>query len=216
MPTYRSSWLKTHYRAQFFAGILTHDPGMYPRRVLLDDARRAGVPILPLDIHRSEPEYVAEETGEGTANGAIGIRIGLQDVHGISAADIRSILEARAAHAFHDVGDVLRRTTVPRPVVEALAHAGAFDALPGGRRGHLYEAITVEAPREGDQLDARRRVGVPPRVPGLQRRRGGPRRARRVRDGRDPAPRELLRTVAARPRRHPCVPTSGASDRGRG
>ena len=152
VPTYRSSWLKTHYRAQFFAGILTHDPGMYPRRVLLDDARRAGVPILPLDIHRSEPEYVAEETGDGTANGAIGIRIGLQDVHGISAADIRSILEARAARAFHDVGDVLRRTTVPRPVVEALAHAGAFDALPGGRRGHLYEAITVEAPREGDQL----------------------------------------------------------------
>jgi error-prone DNA polymerase len=152
VPTYRSSWLKTHYRAQFFAGILTHDPGMYPRRVLLDDARRAGVPILPLDIHRSEPEYVAEETGDGATKGAIGIRIGLQDVHGISAADIRSILEARAARGFHDVGDVLRRTTVSRPVIEALAHAGAFDALPGGRRGHLYDAITVEAPREGDQL----------------------------------------------------------------
>jgi len=148
VPTYRSSWLKTHYRAQFFAGILTHDPGMYPRRALLDDARRAGVSILPLDIHRSEPEYVAEETDEGV----VGIRIGLQDVHGISEADIRSILQARADHAFHDVGDVLRRTAVPRQVVEALAHAGAFDALPGRRRGHLYEAITVEATREGDQL----------------------------------------------------------------
>jgi len=148
VPTYRSSWLKTHFRAQFFAGILTHDPGMYPRRALLDDARRAGVPILPLDIHRSEPEYVAEETPDGT----VGIRIGLQDVHGISVADIRSILRARADHLFRDVGDVLRRTTVARPVVEALAHAGAFDALPGGRRGHLYEAITVEAAREGDQL----------------------------------------------------------------
>jgi error-prone DNA polymerase len=148
VPTYRSSWLKTHYRAQFLSGILTHDPGMYPRRLLLDDARRAGVPILPLDIHRSEPEYVTEET----ANGMLGIRIGLQDVHGISPGHIRSILAARAEHAFHDVGDFLRRTTVPRPVAEALAHAGAFDALPGGRRGHLYEAITVEAPREGDQL----------------------------------------------------------------
>jgi error-prone DNA polymerase len=148
VPTYRSSWLKTHFRAQFFAGILTHNPGMYPRRALLDDARRAGVPILPLDIHRSEPEYVAEETPDG----AVGIRIGLQDVHGISEADIRSILRARADHTFRDVGDVLRRTTVGRPVVEALAHAGAFDALPGGRRGHLYEAITVEAAREGDQL----------------------------------------------------------------
>ena len=126
---------------------------MYPRRVLLDDARRAGVPILPLDIHRSEPEYVAEETGEGTPTVPIGIRIGLQDVHGISAGR-HPVDPARRGrtHAFHDVGDVLRRTTVPRPVVEALAHAGAFDALPGGRRGHLYEAITVEAPREGDQL----------------------------------------------------------------
>jgi len=148
VPTYRSSWLKTHYRAQFLSGILTHDPGMYPRRLLLDDARRAGVPILPLDIHRSEPEYVTEETAEGV----LGIRIGLQDVHGISAADIRSILQARAERPFHDVGDLLRRTTVARPVAEALAHAGAFDGVDGDRRGHLYEAITAEAPREGDQL----------------------------------------------------------------
>ncbi len=148
VPTYRSAWLKTHYRAQFFAGILTHDPGMYPRRLLLDDARRAGVPILPLDIHRSEPDYVTEETDDGT----LGIRIGLQDVHGMSASDIRSILIARAERAFHDMGDFLRRTTVSRPVAEALAHAGAFDALPGGRRDHLYDAITVPAPREGDQM----------------------------------------------------------------
>jgi error-prone DNA polymerase len=103
---------------------------------------------LPLDIHRSEPDYVTEETPDGV----LGIRIALQDVHGISAADVRSILAARAERAFRDVGDLLRRTTVPRPVAEALAHAGAFDALPGGRRSHLYEAITVEAPREGDQL----------------------------------------------------------------
>jgi len=95
VPTYRSSWLKTHYRAQFLSGILTHDPGMYPRRLLLDDARRAGVPILPLDVHRSEPEYVTEETADGT----LGIRIGLQDVHGVSPADVRSILaEIGRAH----------------------------------------------------------------------------------------------------------------------
>jgi error-prone DNA polymerase len=51
------------------------------------------------------------------------------------------------------VEDFLRRTTVARPVVEALAHAGAFDALPASnRRGHLFTAITAEAAREGDQL----------------------------------------------------------------
>jgi error-prone DNA polymerase len=150
VPTYRSAWLKAHYPAHFLAGILTHDPGMYPRRALLDDARRHGVPILPLDVNRSEPEYTAEETPAGE----YGIRLALQDVHGISDAEVRSVLMARAERSFTDVEDFLRRTTVARPVVESLAHAGAFDALPQptNRRGHLFEAITTEAAREGDQL----------------------------------------------------------------
>ncbi len=61
-----------------------------------------------------------------------GIRLALQDVHGISDAEIRSILQARAERPFRDVGDFLRRTTVSRPVTEALAHAGAFDRLRAG------------------------------------------------------------------------------------
>ncbi|MGE5226775.1 MAG: DNA polymerase III subunit alpha [Planctomycetaceae bacterium] len=155
VPTYRSAWLKTHYRAHFLCGILTHDPGMYPRRLLLDDGRRAGIPILPLDVNRSEPDYVVEEVEAVGDVSGYGIRLALQDVHGISEAEIRSIMAARSERPFRDVGDFLRRTTVSRPVAEALAHAGAFDALAGtakNRRGHLYDAITVEAPREGDQL----------------------------------------------------------------
>jgi error-prone DNA polymerase len=163
VPTYRSAWLKAHYPAHFLAGILTHDPGMYPRRALLDDARRHAIPILPLDVNVSEPEYTAEEVGESggleerahpsVAPQAYGIRLALQDVHGISEAEIRSILIARAERPFASVQDFLRRTSVARPVVEALAHAGGFDALPErNRRGHLFAAITTEAAREGDQL----------------------------------------------------------------
>ena len=73
-------------------------------------------------------------------------------MHGISDAEIRSIMRARADRAFRDVGDFMRRTTVSRPVTEALAHAGAFDALEPARRRHLYVAMTAEAEREGDQL----------------------------------------------------------------
>ncbi|HEV8563587.1 MAG TPA: DNA polymerase III subunit alpha, partial [Actinomycetota bacterium] len=193
VPTYQSAWLKAHYPAHLYAGLLTYDPGMYPRRLILEDARQHAIPILPLDVNRSEPEYVVEsvlEVGNTQSGGAVrpgtsarevwqgrvsattspaasgfpkssavavpsqyGLRLALQDVHGISDAEIRSIMEARAERPFADVGDFLRRTAVARPVVEALAHAGAFDALPGtNRRGHLYEAITTEAPREGDQL----------------------------------------------------------------
>jgi error-prone DNA polymerase len=160
VPTYQSSWLKTHYPAHFLAGILTHDPGMYPRRLLLEDAREHGVPILPLDVNRSEPEYVVEavptsarlDTWEHSEH-RYGIRLALQDVHGISDAEIRSILEARSEHPFRDVGDFLRRTNVSKPVVEAIAHAGGFDGIGlGTRRDRLYAAMTTAPQREGDQL----------------------------------------------------------------
>jgi len=211
VPTYQSSWLKTHYPAHFLAGILTHDPGMYPRRLLLEDAREHGIPILPLDVNRSEPEYVVEDVdgraevgataraaaaparGEGVGPGVVersrsqrmststdhvrrrrraartdpttsarhtnveppcyGIRLALQDVHGISDAEIRSILQARADRPFDEVGDFLRRTNVAKPVVEAIAHAGGFDRIGRGtRRDRLYAAMTTVPQREGDQL----------------------------------------------------------------
>ncbi|HEX2088553.1 MAG TPA: DNA polymerase III subunit alpha [Actinomycetota bacterium] len=148
VPTYQSAWLKAHYPAHFLAGVLTHEPGMYPRRLILDDARRHGIEILPLDINVSEPEY----TVEALAPEQFGIRIGLKDVHGISDAEIRSVLEARAEKSFADVGDVLRRTNLSRPVGEALAHAGAFDRLRGGsRRDRLFQAMVTDAPRDGEQ-----------------------------------------------------------------
>ncbi|HET9722941.1 MAG TPA: DNA polymerase III subunit alpha [Actinomycetota bacterium] len=160
VPTYQSAWLKTHYPAQFLAGVLTHDPGMYPRRLILEDARAHAIQILPLDVNRSEPEYVVEavpptSAGPGTVTTQTrhGIRLALKDVHGISDAEIRSILQARAQRPFRDVGDFLRRTSVSRPVVESLTHAGAFDGLGAGtRRDRLYTAMTAQSEREGEQM----------------------------------------------------------------
>jgi error-prone DNA polymerase len=86
-----------------------------------------------------------------------GIRIGLQDVHGISDGEIGSILAARAERPFVSVLDFMRRTGVSRPVMEAMAHAGAFDGLEGSprratRRDRLYVAMTADPQREGEQL----------------------------------------------------------------
>jgi error-prone DNA polymerase len=151
VPTYQSSYLKAHYPAHLYAGLLTHDPGMYPRRLILEDARMHGIEVLALDVNRSEREYVVESAGDDRD----GVRLALQDVHGISDGETRSILQARAQRPFRDVGDFLRRTTVSRPVVEALAHAGGFDSLPndgGNRRNRLFEAMVMPPEREGDQL----------------------------------------------------------------
>ena len=53
LPTYHSAWLKTHHPAAFLAGVLTHDPGMYPKRLILDDARSLGIAVLGLDVNAS-------------------------------------------------------------------------------------------------------------------------------------------------------------------
>ncbi|HJP65184.1 MAG TPA: DNA polymerase III subunit alpha [Actinomycetota bacterium] len=200
VPTYQSAWLKAHFPAHFLAGVLTHEPGMYPRRLILEDARHHDIEILPLDVNQSEPDYTVEVVEDGLAGAEhlrrgvasereerrqiagsrarrdgdlalrerassrgdsfregevflrYGIRLALKDVHGISDAEVRSILEARHDRPFVDVGDFLRRTNVSRPVAERLAHSGAFDRLPGGsRRDQLFVAMTADAPNEGEQ-----------------------------------------------------------------
>lgn len=175
VPTYQSAWLKAHYPAHFLAGVLTHEPGMYPRRLILEDARQHGIDILPLDINLSEPEYTVEvvdevvDADQATPLQRYGIRLALKSVMGISEAEVRSILEARTDRAFADVGDVLRRTSLSRPVAEALAHAGAFDRLrgaPGSRRDRLYVAMLADASREGEQMVLPLREDGPP--PGLR------------------------------------------------
>src|SRR4051812_81654 len=60
LPTYQSAWLKAHHPAAFLAGVLTHDPGMYPKRLILDDARNFGIRVLGLDVNASADTYRVE------------------------------------------------------------------------------------------------------------------------------------------------------------
>jgi error-prone DNA polymerase len=146
VPTYQSAWLKAHHPAAFYAGVLTHEPGMYPRRAILEDARREGVPVLPLDVNASERAYTVEPGPDGRP----GVRIGLMHVDGISAAEIDRILAARAERPFDSLADLCRRAAPSRPTVERLVHVGALDAF-GGRRDLLLEVgerWAAGAPRE--------------------------------------------------------------------
>jgi error-prone DNA polymerase len=118
LPTYQSAWLKTHHPAPFIAGVLTHDPGMYPKRLILDEARQLGIRIAPLDINKSDRSYRVTEDGS--------IRLSLSDLNGISSAEIDSIIADRP---FIDLADFVYRSNVSRPTAEALLLMGAFDSL---------------------------------------------------------------------------------------
>jgi error-prone DNA polymerase len=124
---YQSAWLKRHYPAAFYAGVLTHDPGMYPKRVIVRDARLAGVPVLPLDVNASGAGWLVESASSRTESGfSPGIRVSLREVKGISDAEVARIV---AGQPYASLRDFWERARVSRPVTERLVLAGAFDSL---------------------------------------------------------------------------------------
>ncbi len=119
LPTYQSAWLKTHYPAAFLAGVLTHDPGMYPKRLIVDEARQMGITIAPIDANASDSVYRVEDHGNA-------IRIALSTVNRISDAEVRSIIAARP---YLDLADFVRRSGASTPITESMILTGAFDSL---------------------------------------------------------------------------------------
>jgi error-prone DNA polymerase len=151
LPTFISAYLKAHYPAEFLAGVLTHEPGMYPRRSIISDARQMGVAILPLDVNSSSATYRVEPVGD-----RYGIRLALAGVRAISDAEIASIERARDSGPFTSLEDLWRRCELSRPVLENLVHVGALDAIETRSRRELLWRVAelcAEARRAvGDQL----------------------------------------------------------------
>jgi error-prone DNA polymerase len=150
VPTYQSAWLKAHHPAAFYAGLLTHDPGMYPKRLLLADARRRGVPVLPLDVNRSAVTHTIELVSESPVKW--GLRLALLDVHGISEAESARIA---AGQPYASLLDFWERARPSRPLAGRLARVGALDAFGANRRDlqlHLTELHRGARGAGGGQL----------------------------------------------------------------
>ncbi|MGK5533544.1 DNA polymerase III subunit alpha [Streptomyces sp. URMC 129] len=144
VPTYQSAWLKAHHPAAFFAGLLTHDPGMYPKRLLLADARRRGVPVLPLDVNRSDAVYRIEPESASGRPGVWGIRLALGEVRGITEEEAERIAAGRP---YASLTDLMSRGAPSRPVAERLAKVGALDAFGGNRRDLLLHIAELHRQR---------------------------------------------------------------------
>ncbi len=61
---YESSFLKLFYPAQFLVGLINAQPmGFYPVEVLVNDAKRHGVSVLPVDLNASAYRTITEWVG---------------------------------------------------------------------------------------------------------------------------------------------------------
>ena len=123
LPTYQSAWLKAHYPAFFLAGVLNHDPGMYPKRLILDEVRQWGIPIVGIDVNHSDREYRVSKKDDGFA-----IRLALTELQGISEGEVVSIIDHRP---YSDLTDFIYRSGASRPIAEALILVGGFESIYG-------------------------------------------------------------------------------------
>ncbi|WP_166971807.1 error-prone DNA polymerase [Brevibacterium atlanticum] len=170
---YQSAWFKLHHHAAFTAGLLRSQPmGFYSPQSLITDARRHGVPILPVDIRWSQAETDLERVGAGeqghstaatgagtvasvgdadgaaASAGELGIRLGLESVaHVGTFAEV--IVRERAIAPFTSVADLAERTGIGKQALESLATAGALSGFDLDRRQALWLAGGVAGAHPG-------------------------------------------------------------------
>lgn len=142
--TYASCWLKHHYPAAFTCALINSQPmGFYSPDQLLQDLRRHGIEVRPVDVRYSAWDC----TLEPGRRGAFALRMGLCMVRGFNVEAARRIEQARAMHAFTGVADLAERAGLDGKARDALADAGALRGLAGHRHRARWEVAGVEEQR---------------------------------------------------------------------
>jgi DNA-directed DNA polymerase III PolC len=134
--TYQSAYLKAHHPQAFYLGLLNAGHvGSYPPYVIVNEARRRGIPVYPPHVNVGGLEYEAEGSG---------IRAPLVVVNGVGPAMARRIVADRKRRGpFRSVRDFLIRLPLPDRIVDALSMAGALEGLEDREWGLIQEVANV-------------------------------------------------------------------------
>jgi len=139
--TYASCWLKRHHPAAFIAALINSQPmGFYSPAQLLEDAKRHGVVVLPVDALKSEWHCMLEIKNHPTP----AIRLGMRLVRGCNETDANNIVATRAQQAIINVDQLAHAASLSKRAVEALALAGALRSLTPHRHAAFWSALGVE------------------------------------------------------------------------
>lgn len=122
---YTTSWLKCYHAIAFYCGMLNAQPmGFYSVEVVLEDAKRHGIGVYPLDVNRSRDTWFIE------GDQPEGLRVPFTRLKGLGDPLAEAIVaEREGSGAFRDLWDFVCRVRPPRALVEKLIRAGAFDGL---------------------------------------------------------------------------------------
>jgi len=128
---YASAYLKCHEPAVFLAAILNVQPmGFYSTEVLVNDARRHGVVVQPVEVNASE--FWSFVDGEDA------VRLGFHVVRGLGEAQRERLETALSQGPFTALDQFAARTELTKDALENLAVAGAFAPWYGSRREAMW------------------------------------------------------------------------------
>jgi error-prone DNA polymerase len=137
--SYATAYLRTHYLPEFTCSLLNSMPmGFYTPSTIIEDAKRKGLEVLPVDALVSEWDCTLE-SGK--------MRIGARYLKGFHAADWQRLAAARAERVFDAVDDLVARANLGVRPLRALAESGALDSLSAGRRDALWSVLGAHAER---------------------------------------------------------------------
>ena len=140
---YVSAWLKCHYPAAFAAALINSQPmGFYAPAQLVQDARRNGVEVRPVDARTSDWDCTLERREDGEP----ALRLGLRIVKGFPEAAALRLLAARGEAEFTSVQDLAERARLDRRELGCLAAAGALAGSAGHRHRAAWNVAGVEPP----------------------------------------------------------------------
>ena len=154
---YASCWIKCHEPAAFLAALLNSQPlGFYSPSQLVQDARRHGVEVRPVDVMHSDVESTLEDLPQVPA-----VRLGLHMIRGLRSKSAERIVQGRSEAPFDSAEDLARRCHLELHEMKLLAAAGALQSLAGHRRQQVWEAAALhavpellhDAPVDEDVLD---------------------------------------------------------------
>jgi error-prone DNA polymerase len=159
---YASAYLKHYYAPEFTAAILNAQPmGFYAPGTLIEDARRHGVKVWPVDVRWSRWDATLEPVSDGSS--APAVRLGVRSVRGLGPRAKEMLEEALEDGSFRSIEDFARRTRFDQRTLRHLAEAGAFDGFVPDepdlrrRRAALWEVLDALRGDAGP-LAPRRRV----------------------------------------------------------
>jgi error-prone DNA polymerase len=141
---YATAWMRRHHLDVFTCSLLNAQPmGFYTASTIIEDAKRRGLVVRPVDVTESGWDCALEGTVPAWLRkrgmSPLPIRLGLRYVKGLPEATARRVLDARAERAFASIDDVVRRAKLDDGATSRLASSGAFAALEKNRRGALWE-----------------------------------------------------------------------------